>query len=221
MKSKAKILFILVVMLSLGLVLAACGAQAVPTATPAPPTAVPTPTPVPPTDTPIPPSKTPAPPTATPMPPTDTPAPTDTPVPPTETRVPPTAPPIQPTPGEIVATQVEDVVGIWLIPAAQAKSASQPTEHHLELTKEGGYRFTAGGRTRDSGQFWFEDTQFVIVWSECVWGREITSPCPSTYYVYVTKEGDKPVRLRFVMIDERGWQHRRYFHRQKLPLVEP
>jgi hypothetical protein len=134
--------------------------------------------------------------------------------------VPPTAPPIKPTPGEIVATQVEDVVGIWLVPLWKTPSTSHV--YNLELTKEGVYRLAAGGERRSGGQFRFEDTQFVIVWEECRWVDElIARPCPSTYYVYVTKEGDKPVRLRFVAIDERDWFKRLVLHRQKLPLVEP
>jgi acetyl esterase/lipase len=65
--------------------LAACGAEAEPTATATPvsPTATPIPptyTPVPPTDTPVPPTATSIPPTATPIPPTETPTPNVPPV---------------------------------------------------------------------------------------------------------------------------------------------
>jgi hypothetical protein len=70
-----KWLLIAVLLASLVLTVAACGASE-PTAAPAP------------TNTPIPPTDTPAPPTDTPVPPTDTPEPTDTPIPPTETPEP-------------------------------------------------------------------------------------------------------------------------------------
>jgi Tol biopolymer transport system component len=93
-----------IVVLVLGLLLSACGAEPTPAPeptevvqapaeTPVPPTDTPSPptdTPVPPTDTPIPPTDTPVPPTDTPIPPTDTSVPTDTPVPPTDTPAPPT-----------------------------------------------------------------------------------------------------------------------------------
>ncbi len=75
-------------LVSLALVLSACG-----------PTPTPTPTKVPPTATPVPPTPTKVPPTATPVPPTPTKVPpTATPVPPTPTKVPPTATPVPPTP---------------------------------------------------------------------------------------------------------------------------
>lgn len=79
---------LLLALLSLGLVLTACG-QSTPTAAPQPPAS--TATSVPPTATPVPPTATSIPPTATPVPPTATP------VPPTATAVPPTATPLPPT----------------------------------------------------------------------------------------------------------------------------
>jgi hypothetical protein len=94
-----------IIVVSLALTLAACGATPTPTQiavapsdTPVPPTS----TPVPPTETPVPPTDTPIPPTDTPVPPTDTPIPpTDTPVPPTDTPVPePTEPPADDTPSD-------------------------------------------------------------------------------------------------------------------------
>ena len=90
---------VLIGLVSLLALLAACGAEATPTPTPRPPTATPipaTPTPVPPTATP-----TPIPPTPTPRPPTATPLPGTTPLPATAT---PTRAPAAATPTPVPAT---------------------------------------------------------------------------------------------------------------------
>ena len=111
--------FAWVAVLSLCLVLAACGAEPTPTQV----AEAPTNTPLPPTNTPLPPTNTPLPPTATPtstpVPPTPTPIPpTATPIPPTPTPIPPTATPIPPTATPVPPTAT---------PVPKATSTPKPT----------------------------------------------------------------------------------------------
>ena len=132
--------------------------------------------------------------------------------------------PTQPPPTqalEVLASKVGDVVGVW-----QGKTCLGH-ETHTEYTKEGTFCVTvvegdAKGMRSDQGKFWFEGTQFNIEseGGSCltVQGEVIT--CTGTYQVYVTKQGDKPVKLRFVAVDDQYAARRSTTHNVRFPLVE-
>jgi predicted esterase len=155
------------------LLLAGCGA---PAATPVSEAPAVTPTPEPPTAT-----FTPIPPTPTPIPPTATPTPE-----------PPTAmPTVTVAPSEFIASKVEDVVGIWetqfmgavAYMQYEADGTSKLTDSLENLKK---------GIIGIPGTFWFEGTVFHV---EDAYGE-------GTYEVRVQKEGDIPVHLDFVEIND-------------------
>jgi hypothetical protein len=147
-------------------------------------------------------------PTATPMPlpPTATP----TPLPPTETPtpLPPTA---TPAPVESVASQIEDLVGIW-------KTSYAGEAAYWQLEADGTYKvartveYLESGRSETHGTAWFEGTVFNVTDKSC---RD-----DGTYEVRVHKQGDKPIWLVFKKMEDSCWE-RVEFLKQRLRWVEP
>ena len=139
---------------------------------------------------------------------------TPTPVPPSPTPVPPTSTPVPPTPTpgtmEVVASQIEDLVGIWET-NFQGKVAYMQFEADgtlkLALTLEG-----LENKPRLSGTFWFEGTVFHM---EESYGRGT-----GKYEVRVQKEGDKAVHLSFTEINDPESMRARDFT-QGMSRVEP
>jgi hypothetical protein len=115
--------------------------------------------------------------TPTPLPPTSTP----TPLPPTAT----------PAPVEVIATKVEDLVGIW---TTRFKGEAA----YLQYRADGTFRiaYTVAdlvSKPAVSGTFWFEGTLFNTKDNLCGKG---------TYEVRVQKGGDKPVQLSFTVVND-------------------
>ncbi len=126
------------------------------------------------------------PPTATPLPPT--------PVPPTATSAPPTAT-FSP---EVLAVKPDDVIGVW-------QFNFQGEKMLMEFTKDGfvnvGWEGDRTGASRE--KYIFENSQlhFPVGSSK---GCDVTLETipEATYEVYVAKQGDQPVRLRFVLVGD-------------------
>jgi hypothetical protein len=133
--------------------------------------------------------------------------------------------PTQPPPTqalEVLASKVEDVVGVW-----QGRTCLGH-KTHTEYTKEGTFCVTvvsgdAKGMRSDQGKFWFEGTQFKIETEggSCLTAQGEMITCIGTYQVYVTKQGDKPVKLRFVAVDDQYAARRSTTHNRTFPPVEP
>jgi hypothetical protein len=140
---------------------------------------------------------------------------------PSAASLPPTQPPPTPAP-EILATKAEDIVGLW-----QGKTCLGHITH-TEYTKEGTFCVTvvngdAKGMKSDQGKFWFEGSQLKLE-SEggtCLTAQGETITCIGTYQVYVTKQADKPVKLKFVAVDDQYTTRRSTTHNRTFPLVEP
>jgi hypothetical protein len=155
---------------------------------------LPTDTPLPPTHTEVLPTDTPVPPTDTPIPPTET--PTLTPIPPTET---PTAEPTKDLP-EFPVTMWEDLLGTW-----------KPEKHGNCKS-----RYKADGVAQlidSSGQVWEANTcsleEGILSCSSDYCARTDANTgtvteftCVGKYRVFVTKDGDIAVRLRYELIED-------------------
>jgi len=92
-------------------------------------------------------------------------------------------------------------------------------------TEEGTFRSTAvggdfDGVEIDAGKFWFEAAQLKFE-SICLTSQGEVIDCIGTCQVYVTKQGDKPVQLRFTVVDDLYSDRKQSLNRKKLPLVEP
>ena len=159
--------------ITLLLVAAGCSSKA----TPLPPTQPP------PTATQAPPTATQPPPTATQAPPTATqPAPTSTPTP-----LPPTA---TPTPVKVVASTIEDLVGIWRIILD-----GEPA--YVQFDEDGTLIFTEEAMGKSPlvhGKIWFEGTVLNFKDSSC--------DDTGTYEAWVVKAGDRPIRLILTVMSD-------------------
>jgi hypothetical protein len=123
---------------------------------------------------------------------------------------PPTPAPTATVAPEVLASKAEDVIGVWL-----GRHYHSDIEIHVEYTKEGTFRRMVvseidKNRLSDQGKFWLEGTQLKL---ESAGGRCLTQKgealtCIGTYQVYVTKEGDKPVKLRFVAVEDKDYDRR-------------
>lgn len=124
----------------------------------------------------------------------EAPAATPTHVPPTSTPTPepPTAmPTVEVASGEFTASKVEDIVGIWETRFTGAVAYMQfEADGTSKLVNS--LEFLEKGIVHIPGTFWFEGTVFHF---EDTYGE-------GTYEVKVQKEGDTPVRLVFVEIDD-------------------
>jgi hypothetical protein len=151
-------------------------------------------TPLPPTPTEVPPTDTPVPPTDTPIPPTET--PTSTPLPPTET---PTPEPTKDLP-EFLVTKWEDLMGTW---------KSEKFGNSTQKIKADGVAqlIDNNGQVVETGLCSFEGDVLSCSSETCVKtdvnaGTVTFYTCIGKYRVYLTKDGDIPVRLRFELIED-------------------
>jgi hypothetical protein len=122
------------------------------------------------------------------------PAPTATQPPPAATLAP-----------KVLASTVEDVVGVWRAPGEGGVMI-------LEFKMDG--TFTAKdtmGKEYDSGKFWFEGTHLIF---DSVAGL-------GSHEVYVTKREDKPVRLELCLINDPCEIRVKTITNRTLFLVEP
>ena len=155
---------------------------------------------VPPTDTPLPPTPIEVPPTDTPVPPTDTPipptvTPTPTPLPPTETPSP------EPTVvlPEFPVTKWEDLMGTW-----------KPEKYGNYTTKykaEGVAQLIENEQIVETGACSFEGDVLSCSSPNCAkadanTGTVTIFTCIGKYRVFITKDGDIPVRLRYELIED-------------------
>jgi hypothetical protein len=109
-------------------------------------------------------------------------------MPPTATSTP--RPTATLAPGEVIASQVEDLVGVW-------ESRFQGRVAYMHFKPDGRYRLDQTVEETNpyiKGRFWFEGTLFHADDNGC---RD-----PGTYEVRVLKEGDKPIWLTFVKIED-------------------
>jgi hypothetical protein len=173
--------------------------EVLPTDTPLPPThteVLPTDTPVPPTDTPIPPTDTPIPPTDTPIPPTET--PTFTPIPPTET---PTPEPTKDLP-EFPVTIWEDLMGTWKPEKYGNYTSKYKADGVAQLIDN-------NGQVVETGICSLEGDVLSCSSDNCVktdanTGTVTLFTCIGKYRVFITKDGDIPVRLRYELIEDKN-----------------
>lgn len=152
----------------------------------------PTKTPLSPTVTRTSPPPTAMPPTATAMPPTELPS--------SPTAVLPTATPTAETTvvlQETITSQPEDLIGSW-----ESQRGLQ-----IIFTQSGGARIidSEGGEMVGVGKFHFAGEQLVLDSDVCLKyqsGFAVESPCMAFYTVYILKEEDEVVGLRFDNIED-------------------
>ena len=154
--------------------------------------ALPTHTLLPPTPTDVPPTE--VPPTETPIPPTETPSPT--PLPPTKT---PTLEPTEPLP-EFQVTVYEELVGTWQA-ANRIKDYVVFTEDNISKALD------RNGMPVSSSMVHFENDILVVQSNSCMiadasTGTVSVESCTATYKVFLSKDGDIPVCLRFEVIED-------------------
>lgn len=153
----------------------------------------PTPTEVPPTDTPVPPTDTPIPPTDTPVLPTVT--PTFTPLPPTET---PTVEPTKDLP-ELPVTSWEDLIGTW--------EPEKYGNYTVKYEAEGVTKLIENGQVVETGICSLDGdvlscSSDFCAKTDATTGTVTFYTCIGKYKVFITKDGDTPVRLRYELIED-------------------
>jgi hypothetical protein len=114
-------------------------------------------------------------------------------------------PPTATSAPKVLASTVEDVVGVWRAPGEGGVMI-------LEFKMDGTFSAKdTGGREYDSGKFWFEDTHLIF---DSVAGS-------GSHEVYVTKREDKPVRLELCLINDPCEIRVKTITNRTLFLVEP
>ncbi len=126
---------------------------------------------------------------------------TPTPIPPTATPAPPaatSAPPTATFSPEALAAKPDDVIGVW-------QFNFQGDKMLMEFTKDGfvnvGWEGDRTGASRE--KYTFENSQLHFP-AGSSGGCDVTLEAipETTYEVYVAKQGDQPVRLRFVLVGD-------------------
>ena len=171
-------------------------AKVLPTDTPLPPThteALPTDTPVPPTDTPIPSTETPTP---TPIPPTETPTPT--PIPPTET---PTPEPTKDLP-EYPVTAWEDLVGTWKPETYRSNTVRYKADGVAQLRDHNGQVVETDICNVEAGVLSCSSDNCAK--ADAKTGTVTLFTCIGEYRVFITMDGEFPVRLRYELIEDQN-----------------
>lgn len=156
--------------------------------------APPTDTLLPPTQTDIPPTDTPVPPTDTSIPPTETPTPT--PLPPTET---PTPEPTVDLP-EFPVTLWEDLMGTWKPEKYGNYTSKYKADGVAQLIDN-------NGQVVETGVCSLDGDVLSCSSDNCTKGDANTGTvtiftCIGKYRVFITKDGDIPVRLRYELIED-------------------
>jgi hypothetical protein len=160
--------------------------------TPIPPTATPTATLVPPTETPVPPTETPVPPTETPVPPTKT--PTFTVIPPSETPEPTKDLP------EVPVTTWEDMIGTWKPEQYGMFTTKYLADGIAQLIDNKGLVVETGVCSLDGDVV--SCSSDYCAKADAYTGTVTFYTCIGKYRVFITKDGDIPVRLRFELIED-------------------
>ena len=162
----------------------------------------------------LPPTATTLPPTSPPVP-TDTPAPTPTPVP-TDTPVLPTAT-ITASPEQPV-NSIDEVFGVWKGYWSDQNMILMDigATGLLDLTFEKGRSILAAWITIENG---------IMTWGDFTKG-EVATKCQenpvATYEVYITRRGDQPESLRFVLVGaENCFDRQEFLDGKTLRWVEP
>ena len=113
-------------------------------------------------------------------PPTNPPIPTST-----NTQAPPGT--ATPAPVEALASSVSELVGVWFLSQCPCK---------LELKADGTYRvWDSWSGTQAEGNFTLDAGKVTWVTSQPTCNDQ-----PATYEAFITKENDKPVKLRLVLV---------------------
>jgi hypothetical protein len=151
-------------------------------------------TPLPPVPTEVPPTNTPVPPTDTPIPPIDT--PTSTPLLPTET---PTPEPTKDLP-EVPVTKWEDLVGTWTVDKLRNFTTKYKADGITQVIDKGGQVFETDLCSFEGDVLSCSSDYCSKVDADT--GKVITFTCIGKYRVFITKDGDIPVRLRYELIED-------------------
>ncbi len=127
------------------------------------------------------------------------------------------AAPLEP---EVLASKAGDVIGVWSIRLIQGAGVG-----HFEFKPDGTYSIVgvsgdAAGVPIDSGKYEIKDNQLKLLDANCMTVKGDVIPCVPIYQVYVTRQGGKPVVLRFVAIDDKGADRKQTLDNRKLTLVE-
>jgi hypothetical protein len=142
------------------------------------------------------------------------PAPTQQPstsIPPTQT-LPTATQTVEPTATfepEVQADNIEAILGTWNL---GAKGSSGLSIDYLILSKNGSYSWEVGkpltervkkGQVTDSGKYWFEGKQLKFESTKGCFDRDLKNfSCVGVYEVYITVQGDNPVALRLVKVED-------------------
>ena len=194
MKSRIYLKFAFVVVLSFTMLLGCSQVEDPAVAVVEEPAAPPTNTPLPPTPTEVPPTETQVPPTETAVPPTETLTPT--PLPPTET---PTPEPTKNLP-EVPVTQMEDLVGQWGV---------GKYNNYIETFDADGTAILKDnkGQIVDLALCHFDGDLLTCISDNCTkadanTGTVTKYTCTCTYRVFLTKDGDTPIHLRYEVVED-------------------
>jgi limonene-1,2-epoxide hydrolase len=100
---------------------------------------------------------------------------------------------ITPEPGEVLASTISDIVGVWT--GAIAGGSEGP----VEFESNGNYHMEG-----DSGRFWFNESFLWIKTEKEHYAGDSLHSCKKgligSYVVYVTQSGDQSVGLRYIPI---------------------
>jgi hypothetical protein len=103
-----------------------------------------------------------------------------------------------------VAAKADDIVGVWLLRwSAAAGYKNEPVD--FTIKNDGTYSIddTAQDQHIERGTFSFKGGNLVLDSDECYESlKAIFFHCIGIYTVYSTKQGEMPVRLRFVAVDD-------------------
>ena len=128
--------------------------------------------------------------------------------------------PAAPLEPEVLASKAGDVIGVWSMRLIQGAGMA-----HFEFKPDGTYSIVgvsgeAAGVPIDSGKYEIKDNQLKLLDADCTTVKGDVIPCVPIYQVYVTRQGGKPVVLRFVAVDDQGFDRKQTLDKRKLTWVE-
>jgi hypothetical protein len=110
---------------------------------------------------------------------------------------------------EVQVDNIDAVLGTWNL---GTKGSSGLSIDYLILSKDGSYSWEVGkplterfkkGQVTDAGKYWFEGKQLKIESAKGCFDRDLKNfPCVGVYEVYITRQGDNPVVLRLVKVED-------------------
>ncbi len=120
---------------------------------------------------------------------------------------------------EVLASKSEDLIGVWLVNLIQGSGKG-----HFEFKRDGTYSVigvsgAAEGAPIDSGKYKIEGGQLKLD-TNCITVKGDVIPCIAVYEVYVTRQGGKPVVLRFVAVNDQGADRKQTLNNRKVTWVE-